>query len=1163
MFTGDRFSRCSVFVLGLCVLTTTSATVGSQDRNAATPGTAVRSLLDEGHYQEAVAAAELLVSDARRKAGTESLETARATDVLVEALLRNGNGALPTTREAAERVLRLKETHLNVDDRELSPSLRNLANTLTAAGEVRQSVPLFERVLAIHERAEGPGDLRTAEALDDLARALLQTDRTDEARGSLDRALTIKENTLGPNDRSVAGTLEQLALLHQRKGDYPGSRPLLERALRIREAANPNDPELIDTLNLLGIQCWFEGDPRSEQSFYVRAMAIGRDVLRPDHPLIALILRNMATPATTLGNLAEARSLQERALSIAERNYGSSHPEVADYLNDLANTSLLEGDYAKARVLYERAERLVRDRLGSQDLSVATYANNLAILDARLGDVVEARRQFERAVSIWRRRLGSEHPFVARAFESLAEALSDQGRYNEARGLFDQALKIRERSLAPDHPDIARSLTDLATTLERQGQVRQAQELAERAIRILERSDAPQNTTFANTLTLNAILHADEGNFQSAREYYERALTIWNRVFGGSHPNYAETQAGLAVALAGLGDSTSAVTLALQAEETGRQHIRLTLRYLPERQSLSYAATRPKGVDLAMSLSADRPDSRVFDAVIKGRALVLDEMAARRRVRTEAAHPELAPLWAALTSARQRLANLVVRGPGDQRPQQYLALVEDARQEKELAERSLADKSTEFRDELARGEIGVDEVRAALPARSALVGFKLYERTLFANSSTTGLRSDSAKSPRSRRTVPSYVAFVISAGQPDISIVPLGAAAGVDALVVGWRKEATSLPDPSSEPEAERAYRAAGSGLRHRLWDPIALHVKDATTVFVVPDGTLNLVSLAALPVGQTKYLIDGGPVIHYLSAERDLAMGRPTVTGNHGLLAIGGADFDDSTLFTPRAAKSRPKASVAPGTTTQPLSVRAGCGDLQSLQFEPLEGTRKEIHELARLWTGSQADVLENRGASEGAFKHAASGHRVLHLATHGFFLGSDCSPGVGGTRSVGGLSSSPKKQSNAGLNENPLLLSGLALAGANRRAAAGPGDEDGILTGEEVAALNLDGVEWAVLSACDTGLGALKVGEGVFGLRRAFQVAGVRTVIMSLWPVEDQATLEWMRALYAGRLQKHLSTADAMREASLTILRARRAKGQSTHPFYWGGFVAAGDWR
>jgi CHAT domain-containing protein len=202
---------------------------------------------------------------------------------------------------------------------------------------------------------------------------------------------------------------------------------------------------------------------------------------------------------------------------------------------------------------------------------------------------------------------------------------------------------------------------------------------------------------------------------------------------------------------------------------------------------------------------------------------------------------------------------------------------------------------------------------------------------------------------------------------------------------------------------------------------------------------------------------------------------------------------------------------------------------------------------------------VLVGRGASEAAFKRDAPGHRVLHVATHGFFLNGACESAPG-TRGVGGLSSTA---ATARPVENPLLLSGLALAGANRRASASPNEDDGILTAEEVASLNLEGVEWAVLSACDTGVGEIKAGEGVFGLRRAFQVAGARTVIMSLWSVDDQATRTWMRALYEGRFQRKLSTAAAVHAASLSLLRERRAKGQSTHPFYWAAFIAAGDWR
>jgi CHAT domain-containing protein len=382
--------------------------------------------------------------------------------------------------------------------------------------------------------------------------------------------------------------------------------------------------------------------------------------------------------------------------------------------------------------------------------------------------------------------------------------------------------------------------------------------------------------------------------------------------------------------------------------------------------------------------------------------------------------------------------------------------------------------------------------------------------------------------------------------------------------VARWREESTGILQATSAHAAEQAYRTAGAALRQRVWDPIAKDLKNAATVFVVPDGTLNLVSLATLPIGPTKYLIDQGPVIHYLSAERDLASNVTTSSINRGLLAIGGAAFDDATLFTGAPSTSARKAANSQTRPAALARVRGSCGDLQTIRFDALAGTNKEVREVARLWQESPAQVLERRDASERAFKDAAPGHRVLHLATHGFFLGSTCTPTAAGTRSVGGLAAkAPGAKSNAGATDNPLVLSGLALAGANRRAAAGPNDEDGILTAEEVAGLNLEGVEWAVLSACDTGLGEVRVGEGVFGLRRAFQVAGVRTVIMSLWPVEDQSALDWMRALYRGRLQKHLGTAEAMRDASLTVLRARRANGGSTHPFYWGGFVAAGDWR
>lgn len=179
------------------------------------------------------------------------------------------------------------------------------------------------------------------------------------------------------------------------------------------------------------------------------------------------------------------------------------------------------------------------------------------------------------------------------------------------------------------------------------------------------------------------------------------------------------------------------------------------------------------------------------------------------------------------------------------------------------------------------------------------------------------------------------------------------------------------------------------------------------------------------------------------------------------------------------------------------------------------------------------------------------AAGNQVLHFATHGFFIGSDCSPG-----------SDPGTDSRR-WTKNPLSFAGLVMAGANYRDAAGADEDDGILTAEEIGTLDLHGTEWSVLSACNTGIGEIRNGEGVFGLRRAFRMAGVRTTIMSLWPIEDEAASGWMTALYRQHFSNRKSTLDSMRDAGLELLQQRRARGLSTHPYYWAGFIASGDWR
>ena len=187
------------------------------------------------------------------------------------------------------------------------------------------------------------------------------------------------------------------------------------------------------------------------------------------------------------------------------------------------------------------------------------------------------------------------------------------------------------------------------------------------------------------------------------------------------------------------------------------------------------------------------------------------------------------------------------------------------------------------------------------------------------------------------------------------------------------------------------------------------------------------------------------------------------------------------------------------------------------------------------------------------------AVGRRFVHFATHGF-LADRCAAASGRSTARSKARSEPARFD--GVEVDPLLLTGLALAGVNRRREHGGSEDEGLLTAEEIAGLDLSSVEWAVLSACESGLGTIRDGEGVLGLRRAFQIAGTGTLVMSLWKVQDESAREWMRELYRARLRGQGSAA-SIRAASLEVLAARRRDGRSTHPSFWGAFIGSGDWR
>jgi CHAT domain-containing protein/tetratricopeptide (TPR) repeat protein len=1132
---GSGKPRAVWLALGLALAIRTSYA------QTAPTATAITQALDAGAYARAETLALAWVASVDAQHRSDPLPVLRAQDLLVESLVKNGKGGRSTTLSVARRVVRAKERRLGRRHVETAQSLHNLGLVRVARGELAQSIPLFERTLAVRRALLSTDSSLIADTLDQLASVMIQLERFQDAKVRLDESMGIRERRAAEDQIGLSRTLELVGTLHRYAGPYANAVPPLDRALSIRTRLTPNHPETASVMQVRGDVLFLRGDSAGAQKVWSTALGMAERTLGPNHPLIAEFLRRLGFAEFFSGRLTEARRLRERAVRVGEAALAPCDPAVTRLLNGLAQSMQYDGDYFDARTLYGRALATIERCLGRNNSDYATYVFNDASLAREIGDLAEADTLYQRALQIWTDSLGPSHAFVARGLDALAEVAALRGQLERSRELYERALAIDRRELGPTHPQVAWMLTNLARTVSDQGNIAAGIRYVDEAVAIFQKSGSSDDPDhFARVLELRGTLQMRAGNLALARASLVDALAARERIFGRAHPLAAASRAALAAVDFAQGQPDAALTAALDAEQTGRDHLRFTVRYLPERQAMAYAAKRPRGLDLALSITAaavPNDASRVFESVIRSRGVLLDELAARRLASYS---PDTlgTPQNAEAIAARQRFANLVVRSLIEPVPRDVL---DDARKQKEDAERLLAERTVEGRAELARAAVGIADLRRALPPGSVLVSFVRYDRTMASGTSA-------------QATVPSYAAFVTKPGAGRVAFVPLGPATTIEPLVTEWRKAAIGegLSPLTPRVRAESLYTAAADRIRAAVWDPVEQEVGAARQVLIVPDGMLNLVNIAAFSDRQGRYLIERDAVIHYVSTERDIVLlGSPSTT--HGsLLAIGNPAFENGGV----PSRSQPSAN---------RSDPSGCAPAGPPHFGNLPGSLSEVTDISRIWPSSGSSlvtVLSGSTASETAVKKAIAGRRVVHFATHGFVVGEACPPATGTRGGTLAASSRAVRFAEEG-RENPLLMSGLALAGANRRSTTRPDEDDGILTAEEVASLNLNGVEWAVLSACDTGLGEIRAGEGVFGLRRAFQVAGARTVIMSLWSVDDQATRAWMRALYDARFQKGLSTADAVRSASVSVLNDRRQKGQSTLPFYWAAFVAAGDWR
>jgi CHAT domain-containing protein/Tfp pilus assembly protein PilF len=933
------------------------------------------------------------------------------------------------------------------------------------------------------------------------------------------RAATADDRALQEASRLYEKHLE----LHN-AGKYDEALPLVERALEIREKVlGAEHREVANAIHSAAILRWLKGDYAKAEPLFQRALMIREKSLGVEHPDVARSLNNLGILYKDMGEDAKAEQFYYRALDILVKSLGPEHLLAALPLVNLAILYSDRGEYAKAEPLYQRALTASEKAFGQEHPRVAMALNNLATLYRERGDFAKAKELHQRALDIRLKTLGPEHPSVATSLYNLGLLYTNADGYTKAEPLYQRALAIREKALGPDHPEVAKVLNNLAAILSYKGDYVKAESLYNRALVIKERSLGPDHPDFAVSLQSLAYIYYYKGEYAKAEPLLQRALDIKEKALGAGHLLIADSLIDLAALYEAKGDIAQAVTLLSRANAVIERDLALNLASGSERQKLAYLTLFSNGTDFTLSLhSRAAPDDPqalelAFTTLLRRKGRGLDAMADTIATSRRHASPQDQKLFDQLADARARLAALTFKPSGATTHDAYRAHLKLLGENVERLEAELSARGDRFRAQTQ--PVTLTAVQAALPAGGALVEFVVF----------------TPQEPQAKRSgPPRYLAYLLSAqGQP--RWVDLGEAAVIDRVVDAWRK---ALRDPNRM-DVKKLARAVDD----KVMRPLRPLLGETRRLLIAPDSLLNLIPFAALVDERNRYLIERY-TISYLTSGRDLLrlpISRPSE--NAPMVVANPAFGRASTVVAQQKSADLPPGDQA---RTQ--------GDQAQIYFQPLPSTGREALAIKAALPG--ASLLLREQATESAVKQAES-PRILHIATHGFFFGDqEATP----AETLGGFGDNQLRASDlrfvkwGAKVENPLLRSGLALAGANQGKS---GDDDGLLTAMEVAGLDLRGTMLVVLSACDTGVGEVKNGEGVQGLRRALVLAGSESQVMSLWAVLDNTGKDLMTPYYEA-LRQGKGRSDGLRQAQLQMLRSEDRR----HPFYWAAFIQSGEW-
>ena len=1013
---------------------------------------------------------------------------------------------------------------------EKAKQLNQQGEQLYQQGDYASATAIFEQVLEIRQRLYKGDHSSVALSLNNLALLYKNQGRYEEAEPLFTQAIEMYQRLHKGDHSSVASSLNNLALLYQVQGRHAEAEPLFQDSLEMRQRLFPEEhPSIASSLNNLAFIYQAQGRHAEAEPLFQDVLALRQRLFPEDHNDLAISFNNLALLYHSQGRYAEAEPLLKRALEMWQRLFTNDHYSVAHGLNNLAGLYDSQGRYAAAEPLYEQAVAMLKRLFPDDHPSVAQGLSNLAFIYQAQGRYAEAEPLLKESLEMYQQLFPDDHPSVATSFNNIALLYQSQGRYVETEPLLKESLEMYQRLFPDDHPEVALPLNNLALLYKNQGRYEEAEPFYQDALAMWQRLFPYDHPYVATSISNLALFYSAQGRHEEAESLIQEALEIRQRLFPSNHPDVAQSLSNSGLSYQAQGKYLQALDYLAQAVEVEEAIIAENLVIGSEQQKKQFLDLFQTSTFTTISFHLTAvPKNRqaaelALTTILRRKGRVLDAMGQTLQSFRDNLDDDSVQLLTDLTDKQSQLTNLAYKPlPNDPTQRKNVQTLQaDLDKEIKTLEAKLSSRSAEFAQTTT--PVTIEQIQQSIPANAALAEFIQY-RPFDAKEQTF--------------SEPRYAVYVLMPNG-EMQWQDLGEAAPIDAQIKQFRKMLGSgergglVPEGTGEKDKVKVIKQAARELDKLLMQPVRAMTGDATHLLLSPDSQLNTLPFAALVDEEDNYLVQNY-LITYLTSGRDLLR----------------LQLNQDQPTTEPLVLANPTYS-AEGIATKENSDKRGrrSAELSSLNdFQPLPATEIEGAAIKELIPESK--LLTETAASENNLKNKQNQNpEFLHLATHGFFLAPEEEPETT-QRDIGTIDNQPVFSTA----ENPFLRSGLALAGFNQRKS---GTEDGVLTALEVTGLNLRGTKLVVTSACETGLGDVQAGEGIYGLRRAFTLAGAQSQLMSLWKVSDDGTKDLMVEYY-NRIQNGEARGEALRQVQLKMLESE----DRNHPFYWAAFIPSGSW-